>query len=93
MRAQYRAGINYTKTYLDLRNTDINDYSISLGTGLPIRLTQSERRDEDIKTLLHFAIVGGQKGTTDNNLLKEQYVKFYVGITFNERWFQKRKYD
>lgn len=93
MRAQYRAGVNYTKTYLDLRNTDINDYSFSLGAGLPIRLTQSERRDEDIKTLLHFAVVGGQKGTTDNNLLKEQYVKFYIGITFNERWFQKRKYD
>lgn len=93
MRAQYRAGLNYSKTYLDLRDTEIKDYSFSLGAGLPIRLTQTERRDEDIKTLLHFALVGGQKGTTDNNLLKEQYVRFYVGVTFNERWFQKRKYD
>lgn len=93
MRAQYRAGLNYTKTYLDLKNTEINDYSFSLGAGLPIRLTQSERRDEDIKTLLHFALTAGQKGTTSNNLLKEQYVRLYVGVTFNERWFQKRKYD
>jgi hypothetical protein len=89
----YRAGFRYEKSYLDLRNTVINDYALSLGVGVPIRLSSTERRLFENRTMLHFTIEGGQKGTTANSLIKQDYVRFYVGITANELWFIKRKYD
>lgn len=89
----YRAGIRYERTYINLNNTPVNDYALSLGAGVPIRLTSTERRTFDNKTMLHFTLEAGQMGTTSNNLVKQQYVRFYVGITANELWFIKRKYD
>ncbi len=89
----YRAGYRFTKTYLDLKNTPINDNAISIGLGVPIRLSSAERRLTDNKTMLHFTIEGGQRGTTSNNLIKHQYLRFYIGITANELWFIKRRFD
>jgi len=93
------------QSYINLNNSRVNDYSISLGVGVPVRLTSTERRLFDNRTMLHFSIEGGQLGTTSNNLVRQQYVRLYVdlvrqqyvrlyvGITANELWFIKRKYD
>jgi Outer membrane protein transport protein (OMPP1/FadL/TodX) len=89
----YRAGFRYGKSYLNLNNTAINDYAVSAGLGIPVRLSSAERRLYDNKTMLHFTVEAGQQGTTSNNLIRKDYVRFYVGITANELWFIKRKYD
>ncbi len=89
----YRAGIKVEQSYINLNNSRVNDYALSLGVGVPVRLTSTERRLFDNRTMLHFSIEGGQLGTTKNNLVKQQYVRLYVGITANELWFIKRKYD
>jgi len=89
----YRAGIKVEQSYINLNDSRVNDYSLSLGVGVPVRLTSTERRLFDNRTMLHFSIEGGQLGTTSNNLVKQQYVRLYVGITANELWFIKRKYD
>ena len=39
-----------------------------------------------------FCIVG-QRGTTDNNLLKEQFIKLGLTVSYDGIWFVKRKYD
>lgn len=89
----YRAGLRYERTNINLRNTPVNDFAVSLGAGVPIRLTSTERRTLDNRTMLHFTLEAGQMGTTTNNLVRQQYVRLYVGITANELWFIKRKYD
>ena len=35
----------------------------------------------------------GQRGTLQNNLVKENYVTFRLGFTLNDRWFQRYQYD
>lgn len=82
-RIRYRLGFSYSKTYLHLRGTDLNEYSISIGFGLPLR---------GVKTMLNLGAQFGSRGTTQHNLIQESYFKFVIGFTIYERWFLKRKY-
>jgi len=82
-RIRYRLGFSFSKTYLHLRNTDLNEYAISIGFGLPLR---------GVKTMLNLGAQFGSRGTTQQNLIQESYFKFVIGFTIYERWFLKRKY-
>lgn len=92
-RLNYRAGLKYAKTYLDLKSTSVNDMSVSVGMGIPLRLSQIERRVAENRPMIHFTIEAGQRGTIENSLIKEQYLRLYFGLTLNELWFIKRKFD
>ncbi len=82
-RMHYRMGFMYNKSYLRLLGQDINEYSISLGVGIPLR---------GMKTMLNLGAAYGSRGNTTNNLIKESYFKIVVGFSIYERWFIKRKY-
>lgn len=85
---QYRFGARYSKSSLTLRNNDIKDMAVTLGFGLPII-----NKDRIQKATIQIGFEAGQRGTTENNLLKQQYLRFHIGVTMNETWFFKRKYD
>lgn len=82
-RVRYRIGGSYNKTYLHLRGTDLSEYTISLGLGLPLR---------GMKTMLNIGAQFGSRGTIQHNLIRETYFKFTLGFSIYERWFIKRKY-
>lgn len=84
-RIQYRAGFSYSQTSLEIRNNHLDDKTISVGLGLPLR--------KSLSSMVNFGFEFGERGTTKDNLIKEQYTRFVVGLTFNELWFQKRRYD
>jgi hypothetical protein len=84
-RVVYRAGVYYNQTSLELRGNQLNEYGVSLGVGLPLR--------KSLQSAVNIAFEFGQRGTTTDNLIKEQYARIVLGLTFNEVWFQKRKYD
>jgi len=35
----------------------------------------------------------GKRGSMDENILEESYFKIFFGLTFNDQWFIKRKFD
>ncbi|GAA4782618.1 membrane protein [Olivibacter ginsenosidimutans] len=85
----YRFGLRYDKTYLNLNGQNIKDMALSVGLGLPIRAD---------RTLLAYYKINlsaevGQRGTLSNNLVKERYFNFTVSFMLNDRWFQRYKYD
>lgn len=84
-RMQFRAGLYYGQSYLNLRNNTIEDKGISLGFGLPLR--------KAYQSMINIALEAGQRGTSEDNLIRERYVRAVIGITFNENWFQKRRFD
>ncbi|MDF1672668.1 MAG: hypothetical protein P1U41_04140 [Vicingaceae bacterium] len=86
-RIAYRFGARYSTPYLTINNTDFTEYGITFGVGMPIR------RNESTYPRLNLGIEYGSRGTTDNGLIKENFINFNVGITINAVWFQKRKYD
>ena len=88
---QYRAGFNYNTGQLSVSTfgtnnsqTDITDISLSLGLGLPMRRSN---------TTANIGIQIGKMGTTNNNLIEENYIKFNLAFTFNDKWFKQRKID
>jgi len=82
-RIRYRLGFYFNKTYLLLRGTQLNEYGISVGIGLPLR---------GMKTMMNIGGQFGSRGTVQGDLIKETYFKFVLGFSIYERWFHKRKY-
>ena len=83
-RMQYRLGAAYSNTPLTLNDTQLKEMSVSFGFGIPVR---KSRTKYDVSLIL------GQRGTTDNGLIKEQFVKFGLSVSYDGIWFVKRKYD
>ena len=81
---QYRAGINFVQTNLEIRGTQLSQQSVNLGAGIPI-----------IKSLstLNISLQYGTRGKVENNLMKEKFYLINVGLSFNDKWFIKRKFD
>ena len=87
----YRVGARYTDTYLELRNTPLKDYAITFGAGLPLRKIKIGEMYS--QSVINVGFELGQRGTTDNLLIRERYVNAFVSFTLNDRWFIKRRYD
>ena len=83
-RITYRAGLRYENTGLIVNNQSIKDKALTLGFGVPIAGTLSN---------INIGIEYGKRGTVDAGLVRENYMNFSVGLSFNDKWFVKRKFD
>ncbi len=81
---RYRLGMYSSKTYLNLKNQQLDEKAITLGFGLPLKRSGS---------LVNLSAELGQMGTTDDGLIKESFARFKIGFIFSDIWFIKRKYD
>jgi len=82
-RIQYRFGFRYSKSYLHLRGNQINEFGLTFGVGLPVRGSRST---------FNLAMEIGQRGTLNDGLIKENFIRFTLGVAMFERWFLKRKF-
>ena len=85
-RVYYRAGANYSNSYAKVNGKDINEYGLSAGLGLPLKRGLNP-------TVLNLVFEYGNIGSTAHDLIKEQYFKFTLNMTINERWFMTRKFE
>ncbi|HEX9151194.1 MAG TPA: hypothetical protein VF842_03880 [Flavobacterium sp.] len=83
-RIVYRGGLKYEKTGLMINSESINDMGLTLGVGLPITGSFSN---------VNLGFELGKKGTTNANLVQENYANFSVSFSLNDKWFVKRKFD
>jgi len=83
-RITYRAGFKYEKTGLIINSQSINDVGMTFGMGLPITGSLS-----NINVGLEF----GKKGTTDANLVQENYFVLNMSFSLNDKWFVRRKFN
>jgi hypothetical protein len=83
-RVEYRAGARYDNGYLTLNGKNISTYALSAGMGMPLGKTRSK---------LNLTFEYMVRGTTSNNLIREEYFRFIVGLNFTDKWFQRYKYD
>lgn len=80
----YRIGAYYDKTYYAVDGNQVNDIGVTLGASLPVfRLYNS----------VSFALSAGQRASLAGNMIRERYINFSVGFSFNDRWFMKYHYD
>jgi len=61
----------------------VNDFGINFGLSMPVSRFSS----------LDLAFKIGKRGNLLENTIEENYFKIYFGVTFNDQWFIKRRFD
>lgn len=92
-RIQYRLGATYSNGFLELKNTAINNYAVTAGIGFPVGQPIKITSGHIITNMVNISAQFGQMGSVNNNLIKENYIRIILGLTFNDEWFIKRRYD
>ena len=82
-RITYRTGLSIEQNPYLASGFPVKDLGINFGFSLPAGRQNS----------VDFAFRYGKRGNKSENLLEENYFKIYFGITFNDQWFIKRKFD
>jgi hypothetical protein len=89
-RITYRAGMRFENTGLLVNGTstagnftEIKDFGMSFGLGLPLKGLSN----------LNLAVEYGQKGSTINNLIQENYFNFKLSLSLNDIWFSQKRID
>ncbi|MFO7933158.1 MAG: hypothetical protein R6U78_03655 [Bacteroidales bacterium] len=80
----YRVGGYRSNYYLEVNGHQLEDYGITFGVGLPVRSIQSS---------FNVAFTLGTRGTTEHNLIKENYGIITFNVTLHDLWFRKRRFD
>lgn len=83
-RMSYRAGVYYDKSYISFNGKQVESFGLTLGTTLPIYRWYNA---------VSVAIDMGQRGSQQNQLVRERYVNFMVNINLHDIWFIKYRYD
>ncbi|WP_439880887.1 OmpP1/FadL family transporter [Pontibacter sp. MBLB2868] len=87
-RITYRAGVYYGNSPYIVNGEQIKDKGVTAGFTMPLgRSTIYDMYQ------LNAALGYGNRGTTDNGLIAENYFQFSVGFTVNSRWFIKRRIE
>ena len=88
-----RAGITYTKMPFLINNAQVNDISLSIGGSIPLLGGQKRIQGSAPPIKLNIALVAGERGSKQSNLVQELYVKLHIGIVISDYWFLKSKVD
>jgi len=84
-RITYRGGFRYENTGLVINNQSIKDTAVSFGFGFPVGTNSFSN--------INIGLEYGKRGTTKAGLIEENYTNIIIGLSFNDRWFVKRKFD
>jgi hypothetical protein len=76
-RVTYLFGVSYEQTPIFVKNQNIDDFGINFGVSLPVGNA----------SIFNLGFKYGQLGTTSNGLIREDYYKINLGMTFNDRSF------
>lgn len=87
---RYRAGFYYGSDYIKVNNSR-PDFAFTVGTGMPLTSLQRINWYGEYVMLNTALEIGGRGNKTSN--IKENMVRFSIGIAMNGRWFRKLKYD
>ena len=87
-RMNYRIGARYNTGNLVFNNKSLGEYAFSAGVGLPAGGGRYK-----LFAMANISAEYGVMGTSQEQLIQAKYVRLVIGLTFNDRWFIKTKYD
>ncbi len=85
-KVRFRAGFRYCTGQINVNDHTINDFSVSVGLGFPLKMYNS---NSSLGILFEY----GQMGTIQNELLRENYFRFSLHFTLQEKWYQRVKLE
>lgn len=85
-RIRYRLGAGYTTSYVKVNGQDgPESYLVSAGAALPIINMHNNRSFVNLSAQYEHA------KPKSPGMITENYIRFSIGLSFNERWFMKWK--
>ena len=82
-RITYRTGFSYEMLPHTFNGNQMREVGINFGLSLPVGRFSS----------VDLAMKYGKRGKIEETTIQEEVLKFGLGITFNDQWFIRRKYD
>ncbi len=82
-RIVYRAGVRFEDTGILFNNQALKETGISFGVSLPMAGYSNA----------NIGVEFGKRGSQDNGLIQESYWNLIVGLSLNDIWFIKRKFN
>jgi hypothetical protein len=79
----YRTGVSMEQSPYLINGNPVKDLGANFGLSLPVARGCS----------VDLAGRWGKRGDIETNTIRENYFKLYFGVTFNDRWFIKRRFD
>lgn len=83
-RVVYRGGFRFEESGININGEPINEFGISFGLGLNLGRSFSN---------LNLGFEIGKRGTQTNGLVEESFFNVFIGLSLNDKWFEKRLYD
>ena len=83
----YRAGAYYGTDYLVINGHNLPNYGLTLGGSLHFKASHFSWVN------LHSSIDVGRIGSSQYQQMVQNYFRFTLGLSFNDKWFIPRKYD
>lgn len=81
-RITFRAGVQYEQSPWNVSDNQLEDRSVSFGMSLPVMRNFSS---------ISLAFQYGELTANSADLISEEYIRFNLGLTINDRWFVKRR--
>ena len=74
-----RFGLSYEQTQYTFNGNDIDQYSVFGGFSIPL----------SYENTIDFGVEYSIRGTTEANLLRENFIRINLGFSFGDIWFQR----
>jgi hypothetical protein len=87
-RIVYRGGLYYEKGSLKIGDKTINEVGLTVGALFPFKNSSVTRMSG-----LELGLEVGKRGTTQNNLINQNFVNLKVGLNFADKWFRRSLYN
>jgi len=87
----YRAGVYGGKDYVKINGVQLSNLGVTAGIGMRFNMIVLGRYP--VPFYLNAAVDAGSRGTLSNALVKENYVRFQIGVSLNDKWFIPTKYN
>lgn len=86
---KYRAGVSFGKDYINA-DGELPVYTVSVGAGFPLKLRKSFYETQS--SVLNIGFEYGNRGNK-NNFITENLYKISFGLSLNDVWFRRAKYQ
>ena len=83
-RIAYKAGFNYQNLGMVINGKSIKEQTVTLGLGLPLYGVFSN---------INIGFELGKRGTKQGGLVQENFQVLTIGLSLNDLWFKRTKYE
>ena len=80
---RFQLGASYNQSYLKVKGYQLDDYSVSMGVGIPFSAL----------SYVNIAVNVGESRTGQRGGISERYVLLSVNLSLIERWFAKYQWE